>query len=299
MQQQQLPVSTSSGFSGLWVPLVTPFKEGKVDHAALGALARRLAAGGIAGVVVCGSTGEAAALSEDEQLAALDTVAAATPEVPRIMGVSGYHLGDMLAGVDRLATRPLAGLLVPAPHYIRPSQAGLVQWFEAIAQASPVPVVIYDIPYRTGATLELETLLALASHPNIRAIKDCGGDLRKTQALIADGRLQVLAGEDAQIFTTVALGGTGAIAASAHLMTERFTQVIEHLQAGRIENARALWLPLLPLIDLLFEQPNPGPLKAALAHEGWLQDELRAPMTSTSTDLAERINLAMRALHES
>ncbi len=280
----------SSPFCGLWIPLVTPFlHDGAVDHAALRTLVRRLASEGIDGFVVCGSTGEAAALDEDEQLAVLDTVAAAAPELPRIMGVSGYHLGKMLGWIERLNPRALTGLLVPAPHYIRPSQEGLRQWFEAIAKASAAPIVVYDIPYRTGSTLALETLLGLAAHPNIRAIKDCGGDARKTQALIADGRLAVLAGEDAQIFATVAQGGTGAIAASAHVQTRQFAQVIEHLLAGRLEEARSQWQPLLPLIELLFADANPGPLKALLAHEGLIQDALRAPMTRASEVVRERL----------
>jgi 4-hydroxy-tetrahydrodipicolinate synthase len=131
----------------------------------------------------------------------------------------------------------LAGLLVPAPSYIRPSQAGLVDWFIEIAAVSAVPLLIYDIPYRTGSIMTREALLALACHPRIRAIKDCGGDAGKTRALIADGRLQVLAGEDAQIFSTVAEGGAGAIAASAHLQTERFVNVLRLLREGRLADA--------------------------------------------------------------
>ena len=293
MQQATLH---SPDLAGLWIPLVTPFRGGAVDHAALAALAHRLAATGIAGFVVCGSTGEAAALDEEEQLAVLDTVAAAAPQLPRMMGVSGYHLGKMLAWTDRLNTRPLAALLVPAPHYIRPSQAGLIQWFEAIASASSAPLVIYDIPYRTGATIATDTLLTLAAHPGIRAIKDCGGDARKTQALIADDRLQVLAGEDAQVFSTVAQGGAGAIAASAHLQTERFVEVIEDVRHGRLAQARGRWQALLPVIDLLFAEPNPAPLKAGLAREGWLADELRAPMTAASPALRRRLDQALSTL---
>jgi 4-hydroxy-tetrahydrodipicolinate synthase len=168
MPQQQTTAPTPD-FSGLWIPLVTPFRDGAVDHAALAALTRRLAADGVAGFVVCGSTGEAAALDEAEQLASLDTVQAAAGGLPVVMGLSGYHLGKTTAWVRKLSERPLAGLLVPAPHYIRPSQAGLLEWFRAIADASSVPVLIYDIPYRTGATLSRETLLALAAHPRIRA----------------------------------------------------------------------------------------------------------------------------------
>ena len=251
---------------------------------------------GIAGFVVCGSTGEAAALDDAEQLATLDTVLAHAAGLPVIMGLSGDHLGQTLAWVRRLGAYPLAALLVPAPHYIRPSQAGLVAWFEAIADASAVPLVLYDIPYRTGAVLERDTLLALAAHPNIRAIKDCGGDAANMRALIADGRLQVLAGEDAQMFGTIAEGGAGAIAASAHLATPRFVRVLQLLRESRLADARDVWRPLVPLIELLFEEPNPGPLKAALADARWMQDELRAPMTRASDALRARLQRALSRL---
>ena len=275
--------------SGLWVPLVTPFEGGAVDHLALSALTRRLAADGVSGVVVCGSTGEAAALDADEQLAALATVASAAPALPRMMGVSGYHLGKMRDWVKRLNREPLAALLVPAPHYIRPSQQGLIDWFTAVADISTAPLVVYDIPYRTGAVLERSTLLAIAGHPNITAIKDCGGDAAKTRALIADGRLQVLAGEDAQMFGTLAEGGAGAIAASAHLATARFVELVALLRSGRWPEARAIWQPLVPLIECVFAEPNPGPLKAVLADAGAMKNELRAPMTRASDALRERL----------
>jgi 4-hydroxy-tetrahydrodipicolinate synthase len=286
---QQQPTSPTPDFSGLWIPLVTPFRSGAVDHAALSALTRRLADDGVAGFVVCGSTGEAAALDEAEQLASLDTVQAAAGGLPIVMGLSGYHLGKTKAWVRKLSERPLAGLLVPAPHYIRPSQAGLLEWFRAIADASAVPVLIYDIPYRTGATLSRETLLALAAHPRIHGIKDCGGDMAKTRALIADGRLQVLSGEDHQIFGTVAEGGVGAIAASGHVQTKRFVEVLCLLAGNRLAEARAEWQALQPLIEMLFAEPNPGPVKALLAHDGSMRDELRSPMTRASDGLRERL----------
>jgi 4-hydroxy-tetrahydrodipicolinate synthase len=279
----------SPDFSGLWIPLVTPFQGGAVDHLALTRLAERLAPSGIAGFVVCGSTGEAAALDEAEQLAVLDTVERAAPSLPRIMGISGYHLGKTLAWVERLGQAGIEGLLVPAPHYIRPSQEGLRTWFTAIANASAAPVVIYDIPYRTGSVLTQGTLLTLAAHPRIRAIKDCGGDMAKTRALIADGRLQVLAGEDAQMFDTVAAGGAGAIAACAHVQTSRFVNVLRLLAEDRLTQARSLWQPLVPLIETLFADANPGPLKALLAHEGWMCNELRPPMMPSPVSLRDRL----------
>ncbi len=279
----------TSDFSGLWIPLVTPFQSGHIDHAALRSLVQRLRGSGIAGFVACGSTGEAAALETDEQDAVLNTVTAAADGLPVVMGLSGYHLGHVLERVRHLNQFPLAGLLVPAPHYIRPSQAGLRQWFEAIAEASARPLIVYDIPYRTGATLELATLRALAAHPRIRAIKDCGGDAAKTQALIADGALQVFAGEDGQIFSTMALGGAGAIAASAHWRPERLVECMQVIAQGELDRARPLWQALAPLIPALFAEPNPAPVKALLAQQGWMDDALRAPMTPASPALAKRL----------
>ncbi|AVS77301.1 4-hydroxy-tetrahydrodipicolinate synthase [Paracidovorax avenae] len=291
------PQRARGDFSGLWVPLVTPFSPpgDAVDHAGLSAMVRRLAGEGIAGFVACGSTGEAAALDGPEQDAVLATILDAAGGLPVVMGLSGHHLDHAVQRARRLGALPLAGLLVPAPHYIRPSQPGLLQWFHAIADASAVPLIVYDIPYRTGATLELGTLRTLAAHPNIRALKDCGGNASKTQALIADGALQVLAGEDIHLFTTAALGGAGAIAASAHWQPARLVQCLEAIERGDLGRARELWRALLPLIEAFFAEPNPAPVKALLAAEGWMDGTLRAPMAPASAALSLRLQEAARA----
>lgn len=277
-------------FSGLWIPLVTPFSaDGAIDHAALQSLAARLAGSGIAGIVVCGTTGEAAALSDAEQDEVLDAVLQTVPGLRVAMGLSGYHLGHVLERVRSWNTRALAGVLAAPPHYIRPCQQGLRQWFEAIAEASAHPLIVYDIPYRSAATLELATLLALAGHPNIRAIKDCGGDAAKTQALIADGRLQVLAGEDAHILATLALGGHGAIAASAHWQPQGFVAMMRQVAAGDLPGARRLWQALRPVAEACFAEPNPAPIKALLAAQGQMQPHLRAPMQAASSPCAAHV----------
>lgn len=287
-----MPASTNTDtdFSGLWIPLITPLHQGKVDLPAITTLVKRLCADGIQGIVVCGSTGEAAALDKAEQLEVLDTTLNAAPGLPVVMGLSGYHLGATTGWIRELAAWPIAGLLVPAPPYIRPSQAGLLNWFNTLADASGVPLIIYDIPYRTGVQLERHTLMELAGHPNIRAIKDCGGDAAKTLALIAHGKLQVLAGEDLQIFATVAQGGAGAIAASAHLGTGRFVRVLQLLAAGDLVRARASWAALVPWIEAVFAEPNPAPIKAMLARAGVIHNELRAPMTASSPEHIARMD---------
>ncbi|MEJ8796118.1 dihydrodipicolinate synthase family protein, partial [Trinickia caryophylli] len=218
-----------SNFSGIWIPLVTPFSGGAVDHAALAALVARYRGAGVAGFAAFGTTGELAALSHDEQASVLTTILDAAEGTPVIAGVAGNQPAAVAERIRHFGEMPLAGLLVSAPYYIRPSQAGLIDFFSTLADVSAHPFVLYDIPYRTGVRIELETLLTLAAHPRIAAIKDCAGSVDTTRALIADGRLQVLAGNDDAIFQTLCMGGSGAIAATAHLKTERFVAMYEAL----------------------------------------------------------------------
>ncbi|MEN9538497.1 MAG: 4-hydroxy-tetrahydrodipicolinate synthase [Pseudomonadota bacterium] len=267
-------------FSGLWLPLITPFADSAVDAEALKRLVSHYNQTSLKGYVACGSTGEAAALEDEEKLAVMQTILTAAAGRPVIMGVAGDNLRHVLRWVAQLNTYPLAGLLVPAPSYIRPSQAGLCQWFKAIADTSRAPLVIYDIPARTGSRIELETFRSLYAHPRIQAVKDCSGDPVKTEALIEDRRLAVLTGEDTQIFQTVARGGAGAIAAAAHLQTQAFADTVAYLRSGRLAQARSSWAPLPHAVAAMYAQPNPASIKAALAREGWIRNELRPPMAT-------------------
>jgi 4-hydroxy-tetrahydrodipicolinate synthase len=138
------------------------------------------------------------------------------------------------------------------------------------------------LPYPTGVEMTLPTLQRLAQYPNIQAIKDCGGNAGKTQQLIADGRLQVLAGADHPIFGTVAAGGSGVMTTSAHLQTANFAQVIRLLEESRTHEVQAVWWPLVHLISEMFSEPNPAVIKKLLAQEGWIENWLRAPMQATS-----------------
>ncbi|MBH1965955.1 MAG: 4-hydroxy-tetrahydrodipicolinate synthase [Comamonadaceae bacterium] len=274
-----------SPFSGIWIPLVTPFNAGSVDFNALDSLVRRYACTGVSGFVALGTTGEPAALDEREQDKVLATVLAAAGGLPVVVGVSGNHTAQVCERVAALNTQPIAGVLVSAPYYIKPSQAGIIAHFMAIADASRVPVILYDIPARTGVRLELKTILELAAHERIMAIKDCGGSPEKTRSLILDGRLEVLCGEDLDLFNVLCEGGSGAIAASAHLFTERFVALARLLREGHLMDARMIWHSLVPVIQAAFAEPNPAPLKAALAQLGSIRNELRAPMTPVSRDL--------------
>ena len=284
-------------FDGIWVPLVTPFAQGEVDHPALRRLVRHLAAQGVAGFMPCGSTGEAAMLDEAEQDAVLATVLAAAADKPVLMGLAGTRPERVAARAQRLATQhAVAGWLVTAPAYVKPSQAAIGDYFHTVASATPLPLVAYDVPARTGVRIQPATLLALADHPQIKAVKDCSADRAAAEIVLADGRLALLAGNDDEIFDQLARGAAGAIAASAHLTTGSFVALHRLMQAGALAQARALWRRLQPLTTAAFAEPNPAPVKAALARQGWLRNELRAPMwpagEATATALLEAVAAA-------
>lgn len=275
-----------SDLAGIWVALVTPFFDHhqghRVDHGALRRLVGHLREAGVTGLVALGSTGEAAALDDAEQDAVLDTVLDAAQGLPVIAGLAGNHVGHLHARLAHLNTLPLKAVLSPAPYYVRPSQAGLVAHFQALADATRAPLVLYDIPYRTGVQMAQDTILTLAQHPHIIGIKDCGGSADKTRALIADGRLQVLAGEDAQVFHNLCLGGTGAITAAAQVAPQAFMALYRALRAGDLAQGRQWHHRLAPLIEALFAEPNPAVIKAALARQDLGSHHVRAPLLPAS-----------------
>ncbi|WP_321347871.1 4-hydroxy-tetrahydrodipicolinate synthase [Halopseudomonas oceani] len=285
-----------SDFRGIWVALITPFREGEVDFVALQRLVERLLADGVSGLVVCGSTGEAAALSQGEQLAVLDAVLQWAPPQQVVMGLSGNNLRELLAFQHEVQQRSLAGLLVPAPCYIRPSQQGLERFFQTVADAATVPVVLYDIPYRTGVRIERETLRRIVRHPRIVAVKDCGGDAETTMALVADGNVNVLAGEDVQMFASQCLGAVGAISAAAHIRTDLFVQMHRLLERGDLLAARRTFFRLLPWIQNAFAEPNPAVIKYALALQGMVANELREPMQPTAAATAQVLHGVLQML---
>lgn len=285
-----------SNFQGIWVALVTPLRNGEIDFTSLDRLLGKLLEDGVAGFVVCGTTGEAAALSQSEQLAVLDAVLQRVPPDRVIMGLADNQLNALLDLQREIQRRPLAGLLVPAPYYIRPSQAGLEHFFTTLADAAEVPLVLYDIPYRTGIRIERDTLRRIVSHPNIQAIKDCAGDAETTMALIAEGQVQVLAGEDTQIFNTLCLGGAGAISASAHVRADLYVRMQQCVATGDLQGARQLHYQLLPWMQAAFAEATPSAIKAALALQGLIGEEPRAPLLPCTAATRERLREVLAGL---
>lgn len=268
--------------SGVWIPLVTPLRAGAVDEPALKRLVQHLAAQGVTGFVCCGSTGEAAMLDPAEQQAVLATTLAAAGSLPVLMGLSGARPESVAARARHLAQAlpGVAGFLLAPPAYVRPSQVALVDYFETVASAAPRPLVAYDVPARTGVRLEIATVLALAAHPNIVGLKDCSGDRAAAEAVLADGRLQLLCGNDDELFDQLARGAAGSITASAHVATAAFVALQRALAQQHLREARSLWRQLAPLTRAVFAEPNPAPIKGVLARLGWIEasGELRAPM---------------------
>jgi 4-hydroxy-tetrahydrodipicolinate synthase len=293
-------------FSGIWVPLITPFtSHGAVDYENLGRIVRDLVDAGIDGFVALGTTGEPSTLSDEEMRAVVNVVLDHCGSRPVVVGASGMTTEEVCAQLAGWKDQRLAGALVTAPYYVRPSQQAIVEFFTDIAARTEFPLVVYDIPYRTGVHMELSTLRAIACLSSVRAIKDCGGDARKTQALIADGRLAVMSGEDHLIFHTVCQGGAGAIAASAHLHPRLFVAMHRALRDQRLAEAQEIHHALAPLVEALFVEPNPAPLKAVLARLSYANASVRRPLLQASPEAAQRawhayqgVELALAAMRE-
>lgn len=294
---------SSLDLRGVWVPLVTPYDPaGDVDVAAIERLCGEYLDAGAAGIVALGTTGESAALDEREKRAVVDACSrvCAARGAPLIVGTGTNNTRTTIAATRALDGVPaVVGALVVVPYYVRPSEAGIVAHFEAVAQASPVPVVLYNIPYRTGRGLGAPALLELARLPNIAGVKQAVGaldaDTLEVLAQAPEG-FGVLGGEDPVLFPIVCMGGVGAIAASAHLCTERFVAMIECGLTGKLEDGRAHAEALLPVVRAAFAEPNPAVFKGVLHAQGRIATpDVRAPLTNASGGAVERCLAAAEA----
>lgn len=296
-------MSSPATLRGVYVPLVTPFAtDGSVALDAIEGLAHQYLDAGAAGLVPLGTTGESPALDADEQRAVIDVCARVSSErgTQMIVGAGTNSTRTTIGAVGRLADVPAAtGALVVVPYYVRPSQAGIVAHFVEVARASPVPVIVYNIPYRTGRALDADGLLELARTPNIIGVKQAVGSLdADTLRVLAESPedFYVLGGEDPYLFPTMLLGGVGTICASAHLCTERFVAMIECGLAGRVDEGRAHHEALAPVIRAGFAEPNPAVFKAVLHAQGRIPTpDLRLPMTSASSGALARALAAIDA----
>ena len=282
---------------GLWLPLITPFRDGILDENSLRRLLRHYVAQPIDGLILAATSGEGLTLgmAELEWIVALAhaEMAEGKRTIPICLGLSGSHTRKMCHTLDETATWPIDGYLISSPYYSRPSQRGLLQHFNALADHASWPVVLYNIPYRTAVNLTNDTLLQLAAHPNIVGLKDCGADRAQSIDLLRrrPAGFRVLTGEDALYYEALTDGADGAILLSAHIETEMFAAVQHHLRAGHREAAAACWQSVSELTRLLFAEPSPAPAKYWLARTGLIESaEVRLPMVEVSDELAMRLD---------
>jgi 4-hydroxy-tetrahydrodipicolinate synthase len=293
-----IEVKMQTKFEGIWIPIITPFKGEVVDHAALTKLARHLEASGVAGLVAGATTGEGALLTQAEHEAVFATLRNAVPALPIVLGLSESATQVAVARARRLAELRPEGLLVTAPSYVRPSQQGVQKHFEQIVEAADLPVLIYNIPYRTGVNVELETLQLLARDPRVAGVKECGGSVERMLRLVHETPLKILSGDDGQNFAALCLGAHGTVAASAHLFPELHVRVFELLRQSELVAARRITVALQALVRDLFAEPNPAPLKGLLASLGWCDASLRLPFLPASADLCVRLLADWNEVHK-
>jgi 4-hydroxy-tetrahydrodipicolinate synthase len=277
---------------GVYIPLITPFAaDGSVAVDAVTLLCHEYLDAGAAGIVALGTTGEATSLSAEEKRAVIDACAMVCNErtAQLIVGAGSNNTASTVAAVAALAGTPaLAATLIVVPYYVRPSEAGIVAHFRAVADASPVPVVLYNIALRTGRNLSAAGVIEAAAHPNIAGIKQAaaGLDLDTLDLLAgAPEDFAVLGGEDPFLFPIVVMGGAGAICASAHVCTERFVAMIECGLAGKLDDGRAHAEALLPVVRSLFVEPNPAVFKGVLHAQGRIPTpDVRLPLVNASDE---------------
>jgi len=287
----------SPRIEGLWLPLVTPFRDGALDERSLRRIARHYLGQPVDGMILAATTGEGLTIDEDEteRLTAIVATEAAG-RIPVFLGLSGSDTRKVAKALAHTAPWPVDGYLIACPYYTRPSQAGLYHHFAALAGETARPIMIYNIPYRTGVNLANDTLLRLAELPNIVGVKDCCADQVQSFDLMRarpDG-FAVMTGEDALLYAALTQGGDGAILASAHVETARFAAIRQMLLAGDHRAALQAWRGLVDVARLLFAEPSPAPIKHWLARAGLIDSpEVRAPMMPVSAALAARIEREM------
>jgi 4-hydroxy-tetrahydrodipicolinate synthase len=286
--------------SGVWVPLVTPFKDGRFDVASYRNVIEHYLERGVSGLFPMGTTGEAPTLDEEEADAIVaDTVRITAGRVPVFVGIGGNATLKVIKAIRRLERHDFPGIVSVCPYYNRPTQAGLFEHFAAIAEATDRQVLIYNVPYRTSVNLANETLLRLAERPNIVGVKDSSGSIAQSLDLLATrpAGFSVLTGEDAMFFPLLCSGADGGFLASAHVATDRFAAVARLVAANDHQAARAAWAPLMRLIPKLLQEANPMPIKYCLWRQGLIASpECRLPLGSVSPALAAELDESLAHL---
>ncbi len=287
-------------FTGVGTALVTPFtRSGALDEAAVRRLGRRQIDAGIHFLCPCGTTGENPTLTEDERLRIIEIlVDEAAGKVPILAGAGGYNTNAVIHLAGEMQKRGVSGLLSVTPYYNKPTQEGLYQHYRAIAESTPLPIVVYNVPGRTGLNVDAATLMRLADIPNIVGVKEASGNMTQMceicRALPPD--FIVLSGDDALTLPLMSVGGRGIISVASNEIPAEMVQMVETAERNDFAAARHIHARILPLMQVNFVEANPIPVKAAMAAMGLLEDVYRLPMVPPRPAAREKIVYVLKEL---
>lgn len=285
-------------FEGIATALVTPMhRDGSIDYENFGKLVDWQIESGISALVVCGTTGEASTLTDDEHRDAIKfVVERSNGRVPVIAGTGSNDLAYAIDLTKHACEVGADAVLVVTPYYNKATQKGLIQMYTAIADASEKPVILYNVPSRTGVNIEPSTYAVLAEHPNIVAIKEANGNISKileTFALVGD-KLDVYSGNDDQIVPIMSLGGKGCISVLSNVIPKETSLMAKKYLEGNVKESADLQIKYHDLISALFSEVNPIPVKAAMSHMGFGENVLRMPLTSMDEQKEAKLVEIMR-----
>ena len=287
-------------FTGCGTALVTPFRsDGSLDEAAVARLARRQIDAGVHFLVPCGTTGESPTLTDDERLRVVEIVVReARGRVPVVAGAGGYNTDEVIHTGRRMRAAGADGLLSVTPYYNKPTPDGLVAHYAAIARAVDAPIIVYNVPGRTGVNVDLTTLLRLADIPQIAGVKEASGNVTQMCEICAavPDRFVVLSGDDALTLPLMAVGGRGIVSVASNEIPAEMARLVELAESGDFAGARALHARQLPLMQVNFIESNPIPVKSAMAMLGLIEERYRLPMVPPRAASRERIAATLQAL---
>jgi len=283
-------------FSGSWVAVVTPFRNGEIDEEALASLINWHVEQGTDGIVAVGTTGECPTLSNGEHMRVVEICVRAAAGRKPVMAGTGSNSTDEAISLTRRAKEVGAdSVLLVSPYYNKPTQEGIYRHYMAIADAVDIPQVIYNVPGRTASRIEVSTMARLAAHKNIVGIKDAVGDLNYTSELIArlGPAFHVFSGDDSLTIPMMSLGARGVISVAANVVPAKISGMVAAMSAGDFAGARAAHFELWDLMNSMFYETNPIPVKTALAMMGKIQEEFRLPLCQMSQANRERLRSVM------
>jgi 4-hydroxy-tetrahydrodipicolinate synthase len=289
-----------TNWTGVGTALVTPFTpSGDVDEIGVRRLGRRQIDGGIHFLVPCGTTGESPTLTAAERVRIVEIlVDEARGEVPILAGAGGYNTRDVVELADQMREVGASGLLSVTPYYNKPTQEGLYQHYRAIAENTPLPIILYNVPGRTSVNIETRTLLRLAEIPNIVGVKEASGNISQICEVVhsVPANFIVLSGDDAITLPLMSIGGRGIVSVVSNEIPGDMVEMVEAAERGDFASARAIHQRIFPLMQVNFVEANPVPVKAAMAAMGLLEEVYRLPMCSPRPESKDKILQVLKQL---